>query len=150
MFFVQPWFLFSVLAAIGLFVYQICVKIAGEQIPASIFASIMYTAGFIGMSLVFVFWLRNNDAQILKTLPFWAVFCSALAGVAVILVDICIATMFARSAPLGISMAFITVLSLAFATFAGFVFFGEKPSLVNIIGLILALGSVPLMLYVKE
>jgi uncharacterized membrane protein len=144
------WIPFALMAAGGMFLYQLCAKLAGEQIPATIFATAMYTCGFIGVMIIFAFWFKNNDMETVKSLPMWPLIFSGLAGLSVIIVDLCIATMFGKGAPLGISMAVIFVLSLLAASVIGIAFFGERPSIVNLAGLSMALASIPLMLYNPE
>jgi|GEM_PF-3180894 len=145
----QSWIPFALLAGVAMLGYQICAKLAGEQLPATIFATVMYTAGFIAVMPLFAYWLSrdSNSIEVIKTMPMWPIIFSALAGIAVIFVDTSIATMFAKNAPLGIGMSTIFVLALFLAGVTGVLFFGERPSFINILGFLLAIGSIPLMLY---
>lgn len=147
MMFMPPWLLFSLIAAVGLFGLNVCAKIAGEQIPAVVFAFILYAAGFLCIAPVFLFFMKDKAPGFLASLPATAVGVSVLAGVSVVVADLALAAMYGRQAPLGLGITVVQTVALFLTLVVGFLFFQERHSPINMIGLVLALVSVPLMLY---
>lgn len=147
MMFMSPWLFFALTAAVGLFGLNVCVKIAGEQVPAIIFAFIMYGAGFLIITPVFLFFMKDKNFDFLASLPLMPVVISMLAGASVVVADLALAAMYGRQAPLGLGITVAQTVALFLTLAVGFLFFQERHTPINIIGLVLALISVPLMLY---
>lgn len=147
MMFMSPWLFFALTAAVGLFGLNVCAKVAGEQMPAVVFAFILYAAGFLCITPAFLFFLKGKESGFLTSLPAAPVGVAALAGVSVVVADVALAAMYGRQAPLGLGITVAQTVALFLTLVIGFVFFQERHSPVNTAGLILALLSVPLMLY---
>lgn len=144
----QSWVPFALFATIGLLGYNICAKMGGGNLLPVMFASVMYTAGFIAMIPLF-FWYMHDKPMMehLQSLPLIPVLFAAGAGLVVILVDTSISAMFNRNAPIGIAMPAINVGCLALTVLIGIAVFRENMSLINATGILLALISLPLMFY---
>ena len=144
----QSWVPFLFIAIVGLVSYNVCAKIGGGNLPPVMFASIMYTTGFIFMIPVFFFYMHGKQiVPELQSLPILPVLFTMGAGLVVIFIDLSISKMFNLDAPIGISMACLSVGSIALTALIGFVFFKEHISTINIAGIALALISVPLILW---
>lgn len=144
---ISPWVTFAVFAGIGLLGYNLCAKLGGGNLPPVIFASVMYAAGFLSILPIFLFYMKDKNISFLSSLPLTPVMFAAFAGVAVILVDTSVASMFGKGAPMGLGTTFVSIISLSLTLIVGFVFLNEKYAMINVMGLVLALVSVPLMLY---
>lgn len=144
----QSWMPFLLVALAGLVSYNVCAKIGGGNLPPLMFASIMYTTGFVLMIPLFFFHMNGKEIlPELQSLPIVPVLFAMGAGVVVIFVDVSVSAMFNRDAPIGIGMASLSVGSIAITTFLGFFVFKENFSLINVSGVLLAIIAVPLMFY---
>ncbi len=143
----QSWVPFALFATIGLIGYNICAKIGGSNLPPIMFASVMYAAGFIAMIPLFFWHMYGKPFGYIQDLPLVPVLFAVGAGLVVIIVDISIAAMFNRAAPMSLSMSAISAGCLALTTLIGLTVFKENMSMINATGILLALISLPLMFY---
>lgn len=146
-FLTQPWWFFGIFAGVGLLGYNICAKLGGGALPPVIFATVMYTAGFLAVIPIFLTYLKGKDFSFFFSLPTIPLIFAALAGVSVILVDTSISVMYGKNAPLGLGMVLVQVVALLLTLLVGILFFQEKHGLINTLGLLMALLSIPMMLY---
>ena len=108
----------------------------------------MYATGFIIMIPVFFIYMHGKDiVPELQNLPTIPILFAMGAGIVVIFVDVSISSMFNLNAPIGISMACLSVGSIALTALVGYLFFKENMSIINIAGIALALISVPLIFW---
>jgi len=111
---IQSWVPFLFIAIAGFVAYNICAKVGGGNLPPVMFASIMYTTGFIFTIPMFLFYMHGKDISAeLQNLPIIPVLFAMGAGVVVMFIDVSISAMFNREAPLGISMSATSALSIA-------------------------------------
>jgi multidrug transporter EmrE-like cation transporter len=144
----QPWMPFLLIALAGFVSYNICAKVGGGNLPPVMFASIMYTTGFVLTVPLFLFHMHGKEVLLeLQSLPVIPVLFAIGAGIAVIFIDISISAMFNRDAPMGVGMASLSAGSIAITTVLGFVIFKENFSVINICGILMAIIAVPLMFY---
>ena len=145
---IQSWIPFLLIAIVGFVSYNICAKVGGGNLPPIMFASIMYTTGFILMIPLFFFHMHGKEIiSELQGLPLMPVLFAMGAGLVVIFIDVSISAMFNRDAPMGTGMAALSVGSIAITTVLGFIIFKENFSIINICGVFMAITAVPLMFY---
>ena len=145
---IQSWIPFLLIAIAGFVSYNICAKVGGGNLPPIMFASIMYTTGFIFMIPLFLFHMHGKDMMSeFQSLPLIPVFFAMGAGIVVIFIDVSISAMFNRGAPMGVGMSAMSAASIAITTILGFVIFKENLSLLNVSGVVMALVAIPLMFY---
>lgn len=144
----QSWIPFLLIAIVGFVSYNICAKVGGGNLPPIMFASIMYTTGFVLMIPLLLFHMQGKEILLeLQSLPLMPVLFAIGAGVAVIFIDVSISAMFNRGAPMGVSMASMSAVSIAITTLLGFIIFKENFSIINICGVLMTLIAIPLMFY---
>lgn len=141
------WITFALVAAFGLGGYMLCAKAGGGNLPPVIFATVMYTTGFIAVIPLFLVYMRDKPMSHLFGQPLWPLIFAGLAGISVILTDTSVAAMFGRGAPLSIGMMLVQLLALVLAVLFGVLFFSEKLSTVNVAGIILGFVAVAMLLY---
>ena len=146
----QSWVPFALFAIIGLAGYNICAKVGGGNLPPVMFASIMYTAGFVAVIPLFIWFMQDKSMAYLQSLPLVPVLFAIGAGLVVILVDTSVSAMFNRDAPVSLGMSAISAGCIALTTLIGIAAFKENMSLINIAGIILAIISIPLMFYTSK
>jgi len=144
----QSWIPFLLIAVAGFVAYNVCAKVGGGNLPPVMFASIMYTTGFLLTIPMFFFYMYGKEIlPELQSLPIVPVLFAMGAGVVVMFIDVSISAMFNREAPMGLSMSAMSALSIAITTVLGFLVFKENFSLINVCGVLLAITAIPLMLY---
>ncbi len=149
--FLQSWIPFGLIAMAGFVAYNVCAKLGGGNLPPVIFASVMYTAGFICIIPIFFWYMHGKEIlPYMQSLPLMPVLFAIGAGIVVIFIDTSISAMFNRDAPIGMGMSSLSVGSIALTTLIGFLFFKENISVINIIGVVLAVIAVPLMFYSQK
>ncbi len=139
--------LFALIAGVGLFGYNICAKLGGGNLPPVIFATIMYVSGFIAVLPIFFWFMKDKPTGYLGSIPTIPVLFAIGAGIVVIFIDTSVSFMFNKGAPVGTGMASINVIALSLTTLAGFLFFKENYSFINLLGIALAIVSIPLMFH---
>jgi drug/metabolite transporter (DMT)-like permease len=145
---IQPWIPFLLIAVVGFVSYNICAKVGGGNLPPVMFATIMYTTGFLFTIPMFLFYMHGKEIiPELQNLPLVPVLFAMGAGVVVMFIDVSISAMFNRDAPMGVAMSAMSALSIAITTVLGFLIFKEHFSIINVLGVVLALIAVPLMFY---
>lgn len=142
-----PWILFALIAGVFLFAYNMCAKIGGGNLPPVVFATVMYTAGFIAVIAFYLFKVKEQHISYITSQPSYALIFAALGGICVIIVDTALAAMFNQKAPVGLGITAVFILALSLTTLAGLIFFKEQVSLINILGIALALISIPMLFY---
>lgn len=145
--FSQAWMFFALIAGVGLLGYNICAKLGGGNLPPVIFATIMYVSGFLAVLPLFFWFMKDKPQGYLGALPIIPVIFAIGAGVVVIFIDTSVSYMFNKGAPVGIGMTSVNVVALSLTTLVGFLFFKENYSFINVLGVILAIASIPLMFH---
>ncbi len=149
--FLQSWIPFGLIAMVGFVAYNLCAKLGGGNLPPVIFATFMYTAGFIAIIPIFFWYMQGKEiVPYIQGLPIVPILFAMGAGIVVIFIDTSISAMFNRGAPMGIGMSSISVGSIALTTLIGFLYFKENISFVNLAGVVLAVVSIPLMFYSQK
>jgi hypothetical protein len=141
------WIIFALIGGLGMLGYNLCAKFGGGQLPPPVFAGIMYAAGSSAVLPIFLWYVFKQPEGYLQNLPLTPVLFSIGAGLVVVIVDLSVSRMFNLDAPVGLSMTIIYMLSIALTAVIGYFFLTENYSIINMVGLVLAGISIPLIFY---
>jgi hypothetical protein len=146
----QMWVVFAIIGGLGMLGYNLCAKFGGGALPPPVFAGFMYLAGFCGVMPIFAFYVlkQPEGAQAyLSSLPLAPILFSVGAGLVVIIVDLAVSKMFNLGADVGLGMTAISMISIFGTALVGYFLIKENYSIINMMGIMLALSSIPMIFH---
>ncbi len=141
------WVLFAIISGIGMLGYNLSAKFGGGALPPPVFAGVMYFSGTIIVLPIFIAYVLKQPEGYLLSLPMKPVLFSVCAAISVVIVDLAVSKMFNLGADVGLGMTSISMISIFLTAFVGYFFIKEDYSVINILGLALALIAVPMIFH---
>lgn len=127
--------------------YNLSAKFGGGALPPAVFAGVMYISGTIIVAPIFAFYVMKQPEGYLTTLPLKPVLFTVCAAISVVIVDLAVSKMFNLGANVGLGMTSISMISIFLTALIGYFFIKEDYSIINIMGLSLALIAVPMIFH---
>jgi len=136
------WIIYGILAGLFFAIYNLLLSLSSGNLHAFIGSiALSLSSAAVTIAMIFVFKLTGQDISFTAK----GVRLACFAGIFSAIGSFLYFMMYQKKAPISIGLPMLSISTILFSGIIGILFMGEKLTLTNIIGLLLAVASIVVM-----